>query len=412
MNIKNVFVIAYASCLIAASVSVGHADEASAAAGALRPLAKGETGRVVRPSDLRIPPEFGVVSEVYDGGSPQVAVLIQDGHGIYPTQRNAADIIEGLIAGHGLNLVLVEGLVPDTLARERRQPLAGRSRSAEQRLADGQITGEQYLYLNSDYPLALESLEDADLYQRSLAAQAEAVRARGPALEAVQAIDATVSTLKPHVYNQGLALLDAYHGQFLARVLKSDQYAGKLCEIAGALGFSLAPYRDFALFVEVKRRGEVIDYTQVGQETSRVYQELFSQRRLGQGSDFQAFRAMATRVQQRQATQLEYHRLIKRLMDKAQMRLDTYPHLSGFIDYLERHASIDYAAMLKDMEAITRAMEQAVAQEGHEQILLQVADDMDIVTKMINLELNSEELDRYLADEARFSAENIVKRLS
>ena len=107
-----------------------------------------------------IPAELGYVTETHlptATDHPAVIVHIQEAHTNQEAQQHIANILERLIADHGLKLVLVEGGEGDVGLASLRQfgPPEHRNRLADKYFQAGVISAEEYLDIVSDHPLIL-----------------------------------------------------------------------------------------------------------------------------------------------------------------------------------------------------------------------------------------------------------------
>jgi hypothetical protein len=142
----------------------------------------------VEKSGIEVPEELGTVVESWGGeeslgGKGEATVVeIEDAHGVYEAQKNAASILsllgsqENALVGGGKKglLVCVEGAVgrvntewagvyPDEGVRKE---------AAESLLSEGEITGEEYLSLvQGPGKLEIWGVEEGEVYQANLKAR-------------------------------------------------------------------------------------------------------------------------------------------------------------------------------------------------------------------------------------------------
>ncbi|MBI4396831.1 MAG: AAA family ATPase [Elusimicrobia bacterium] len=199
------------------------------ARGHIEPLALSPSERSPSPlsfeTGLPIPQSAGATTEsfwpslAFPAAASPMVIHIQDAHGVYAAQRNAARILEALAENsheHASGtasplLVAVEGAwgPVDTRWLSTFPDKNLRNRISENFLQSGQITGEEYLSVTSDEPvIQIVGVEDPDLYRANNAAKEAVQSERTRVLDYLSQLSKRVDTLKQSVYPPSLFELD------------------------------------------------------------------------------------------------------------------------------------------------------------------------------------------------------------
>ncbi len=174
------------------------------------PLKKEPLQKQIDPLNIEIPEQYGTIIETHRGSRGKLIVHIQDAHANYEGQKNVANILEALIKDYDLGLILLEGKLTDrdfTYIRER-APLEERIQKADKLLKEGVINGVNYLNIASDYPMAIQGIEDKAIYDSNRDMLWEIDNFKGIAVSYVEKLIITSNTLKPRIYNKRLLELD------------------------------------------------------------------------------------------------------------------------------------------------------------------------------------------------------------
>ena len=344
--------------------------------------------------DFALPPKLGTVKETFlqpnlDPQSERMIIQIQDAHCNYEAQKNLAAILEYLIKERKLKLVMVEGGSGDVGLSFLRtySDAATRKEVAEKYLKMGQISGEEYLDITSDYDLELYGIEDEDLYDADLNAYLMLESKRQQGLQDLAAIRQSVSALRQKIYNPDL----------LGFEQNVDRYDSKQMPLA-----------DFCLYLQGKAQGRRIDLS--GTHLASYVQSVAMEKRIDfkaaeqQRNDF--IKELATKLDEAAVKQLvEKTRAFKAgslqpvdfyqyLRDTCQGKIAmgiSYPQLASYIDYLKLGGAMDIADFMQEIAAFERKIRESLFVSDDERQLSAISEKAGLVSKFLTLDLTPEE---------------------
>ena len=212
---------------------------------------------------IRIPEEFGRVIEAYKGQSDQLIIHIQDAHVHYEAQKNLANIIEELIRKYSVHLVLVEGGNESNIYTPMRKLATPQKRLevAERQLRKGLMMGDEYLELTTDYPMAIQGIEDMELYKENIRAFSQIEQIKGEALSYLQNLKGVVEALKRNVYSPELKTL----GRMRESYEKEEMGLVAYYEYLGSLS-PVQNYPNLSRLLEASRLEKEVDFEKVDKE--------------------------------------------------------------------------------------------------------------------------------------------------
>jgi len=387
---------------------------------------------VVRPGEIKIPSEYGRITERFAGGGDKLVIHVQDAHTNYEAQKNAAGMLEDLINKYGLYLILVEGGSRDVSLNYYREqyPLEERKKMAEESLKKGEIAGEEYLNIASDYPIKLQGIEDRALYDQNMEAYLEIDKQKDNAILFTKLLSGVVSNLKNKLYNQALSELDKKRIGFKEEKVTLNEYVQYLNELAGPpsavdknwfarlwekiriflskIGLikytppakiALSLYPNYQALVNSIGLEKAIDFAVVEKERAEVI-ELLS-KRIDQAS-LNELLTKSVEFKSGKLSQGQYHNYLKDMMAKAKLDMKQYPNLEKYIRYITSYEKIDSAELFKELKAIEDMISQALAANDDQRRLLRIEKNLELLAEFMNLKLAPDDFDYYQKNEGDF----------
>jgi hypothetical protein len=193
--------------------------------------------------DPQIPEEWGSVVESRPGsaeGMP-LALLIEDAHGIYGAQKNAASILRQIESAPDRKktplLVCVEGawdrVNPEWLGALPED--AVKSRTAEILLRQGVLQGEEYLsVVLGPGRIEIQGVEDREVYLANLKSRTILEADRKKLLARLSALESRMQAVKRADYGRKLLELDAASRQFEDQKIALKDYVRYLMPLVPA----------------------------------------------------------------------------------------------------------------------------------------------------------------------------------
>jgi len=417
----------------------------SIASGAITPAASQKNVKappVVKAGEVKIPSDFGRITEKFDAGGDKLVVHMQDAHTNYEAQKNAALILDDLINKYGLYLILVEGGSRDVSLNQYREQMSleDRKKTAEESLKNGVIAGEEYLNIVSDYPMKLQGIEDRALYDENMKAFLEVDKLKQEALSYVKTISEAAANVKPKVYTKALQELDEKRIGFKEEKVTLNEYVNYLNALAkpqsaakknwfariwemiliflskiGLIKYTppsridLAAYPNYKALMSSMEIEKGIDFAEVEKERADVI-DLLS-KKLNQ-NDLSELLNKSVDFKAAKITQAQYHSYLKDIMAKSKIGMKEYPNLNKYVQYVSLYEKIDSAALFKEMKALQSAIEQALAANEEQKRLLAIAKNLELMTEFIDLELTPDDFDYFKQNEGEFNAAAWVRFLN
>jgi hypothetical protein len=344
-----------------------------------------------------IPSELGYVIATHQpassGGAP-IIVHIQEAHTNYEAQKHIVEILEQLIAQHGLKLILVEGGQGDVgLAYLRSYGPAERRRQvAEKYLKLGILSGEEYLDIASEHPLELWGVEDKPLYQKNVDAFVDAESLRASLKPALTSVREAVEALKPRLFDPSLNELEANAKAYEQRTLGLADYADVLVGLASRHGIAKDDYPQLTRFLDVRDLEQTMDRTRIQQEQGALVE------RLGDLVEEQALDRLLVKAQRMNADKAKrqaFYESLERLATTAQVSLDAYPSLAQYVRYVRHSAKIRPTVLAEEVGELAARLRTLLASSPRSRRLADLAQQLDLVEKLLALELSPEEYQRF-----------------
>lgn len=349
-----------------------------------------ETGAPKRnlPILLNIPEGAGHVVESYKSkeDDAKIVIHIQDIHTNYEAQKNSSRIIEALVKNNKLRLIMVEGgwgdvslaylrLYADT---ERRLDVA------EEYLKSGKISGEEYLDIVSDYDLALEGLEEEELYKANLETFFAIEQFRSQADKELNDIDRLVRALQKKVYSPQLLELGKAEEEYEGEKISLADYYKYIDMLAKKTKQDLGPYPDFRRFIEVTALEKEIKFPVVEKERSVLIEKL-SKKLSKQQLTVLVTKSLEFRLNK--LTPSEYHEYLVREANEVGVAISSYPNLERYVAYIDAHEAIDTTKLFEDAETLSEAIENILIKNTSQRELYNIAQSIQVMSNFLNLKL-------------------------
>ena len=344
--------------------------------------------------DFSLPSKFGTVKETFfqpnlDPQSERLIIQIQDAHCNYEAQKNLAAILEFLIKERKLKLVMVEGGSGDvglTFLRSY-SDADTRKEVAEKYLKKGQISGEEYLDITSDYDLELYGIEDEDLYDADLNAYLMLESKRQQGLQDLAAIRQCVSSLRQKLYNPQLLEFEQNSERYDSKDMPLSDFCVYLKDKAGRqhidlTGSHLASYAD-SVAMEKK-----IDFKAAEQQRNTFIKDLAT--KLDEASVKQLVEKTKA-FKEGKLQPAEYYQYLRQSSQGKIAMGISYPQLASYIDYLMLGGNFDVADFIKEIATLERKIRESLFSSPDERMLSEVSEAAGVVSKFLTLDLTPEE---------------------
>ncbi len=355
---------------------------------------------------IRIPEEIGRVIEAYQGSSDKFIVHIQDAHAHYEAQKNIANILEELIKKYSVKLILVEGGNESNIYSPMRK-LASRERRievAERQLRKGLMMGDEYLELTTDYPMAIQGIEDMELYKENIRVFSQVEQIKNEALSYLQNLHSVTETLKRNIYSPELKTLERMREDYEKEqmgLVAYYEYLGGLSPVQG--------YPNLSRLLEASRLEREIDFEKVDQERDALIDALMA-KLSKEETDALVEKSVAYR--EKQISQKDYYEHLAFLADGNDVSLETYSNLDHYIRYVGLYDGIDHVALFKEGDQFEEKIRTGLLKTEEQKELASLDKRVKILLSLVEFKLSPDEYQFYTQNRISFITKNWLSWLS
>ena len=374
----------------------------------------------VSPAQISIPEKLGFVIQSYEskpmpGSNNKLIIYIQDFHTHYEAQKNLASILEKLVKDFNLNLVLVEGgwgdvslsYLRDYGSKEKRLEVA------EKYLKNGEISGEEYLDIMSDYPIKLQGIEDENLYNEHVKTFVDVEKFQDKAKIWISNLQDITDDLKNKIYSQNLQDLDRLQKDKEGDRITLALFCQELSKIANNADIDYASLSDFNKFVELAKLEKEVDHQKI--EDERKY--LISQ--LDSSANKEELESVSDEaLNKADENQLSYYKHLDELaknklpdFNKSMWAARSYANLNTYIKYLETAGNIDLKSLTQDIQILTGRLKKSLFTNDDERKLSEISDSLKLLDNLVSLKLTPEEYEVFQSKRNAFTFNEWVEFL-
>jgi len=355
---------------------------------------------------LNIPFQYGTIKESFDAqqttqDTNRMVIHIQDAHCNYQAQKNMAQLLDYLVKGYNLKLIMVEGGSGDVSLSFLRGYADKKAREevADKYLRDGKISGEEYLDIVSDYNLELYGIEDEALYDSHMDSFRKIDSIKEEGLRFVESLSNNVKQLKPLIYSEELMLLEKKKSGYEDKTITLAEYCQYLKEMAQKKRLGLKEYPQLSAFSETARLEKEIDFKQAESQRDAFIKDLA---KLLDERGVQNLILMTQGFKAKMITAGEYYSFLKATGEQKLDLRRNYPLLNSYINYLALSKDINAGGLLKEISAIEVKIKEASFTNTDQRRLAEISKSLQILTKVLNLELTPEDYAYFQANKAKF----------
>jgi len=347
------------------------------------------------PGDLKIPGEFGTVQEVFEPKGEalnvkKTIIQIQDAHCNYEAQKNMVRILEQLIKEDNLRLILVEGGGGDVSLSFLRNygDKKKREEVADDYLRRGEISGEEYLDIVSDFDIELFGIEDEKLYDDNLNNFLQFDSMRQQAIGELESLNSIVAGLKPYLYNSELLDLEARTSGYAKKEISLVDYCGYLKETAAKKNMDLSDKQNLTCFLESAKLEKQIDLKVSESQRNEFIKALATK------LDELGVKELIANTQGFKDKKIPAVLFYTFLKDMASGKIDLardYPQLDSYISYIVLSNNLDVEEFLKEIGLIEKQISETLFVKNDQRKLYEISASLDMISKLLSLGLMPEE---------------------
>jgi hypothetical protein len=303
-------------------------------------------------------------------------------------------VLEQLIKEKNLRLIMVEGGSGDVSLSFLRDygDKKKREEVADDYLRRGEISGEEYLDMVSDFDIELFGIEDEALYDENLNNFLQFDSMRLKAVEELENLNSIVAALKPYLYNSEQLDLEAKKSGYAAKNLSLIDYCVYLKETAGKKGLDFSDKSNLACFLESAELEKQIDL-----KVSESQRNEFI-KALAKILDEQAVKELVQKTQSFKDKGISAVVFYSFLKDKAKGKIDLerdFPQLDSYIKYVVSSDNLDAQKLLKDISLAEKQISESLLVKNDQRKLYEIAESLNIISKLLNLGLMPDEFEYF-----------------
>ena len=373
-------------------------------------------------SEIEIPSEMGSIEQMHfsralkSTAASEAVILIQDAHGIPDAQKNIQKIIQYLNQTHGLQLIGVEGVQADL------DPQFFRSFPDQEKLKatlklyyeSGELTGTSAAAILLEEKTRFFGLEDWKLYEEGLDYYQQAVSGQENLRGKLKAERLKLNALKDKTYSEELRnldrLLEAFHQdetglidtlQELA-IIQRPQPESELTVLLD----EFKEINHFEIEKEVRDVAEAIKqsfvipesrYRESSKGTSRSPMKAFEDDKEDSFPENKRTR-FNTRYQEfntGRITPQAFALFLKEFAEKKSLSIHLSERLSLSIKNEKRLRDIQGTRVFSELGEYVESIKESLFRNEDERRLYQQSHKLDLIAKLVNLELTSDEWEEF-----------------
>lgn len=314
--------------------------------------------------NLEIPEDIGFIKEVNVPSNPtgKMVINIQDLHCNYEAQKNIAAILEHLISTYGLKVISVEGGSGkiDTAFYKELPDAKIKEQVADYFLREARINGTEYYAITTERDISLYGAEDPKYYDKNLEAFLKALPSREKILENIAMLENGLNILKNRIYNDKLKDLDDHVVAYDNGELDFESYVKYVSSLYPEDNFK----REFTQLPKLVESIEIKHTLDLDQAETQRKQLIEYLSKFLSRYDLEEFLRITVEFKAKTVDALTYHNTLKKLydgMEKKSKTLDKeWPQLSLYIEYLNKHESLDKYGIFDELDKIAELIKNSL----------------------------------------------------
>lgn len=341
-----------------------------------------------------IPPNLGILKESYSGSNEKKIIHIQDAHCIYNIQRNISSLLDYLEQKYGVTLIGMEGVSDkiDTSAYQSFPLKNVRSSVSDMFLKKGIITGTEYFSINSEKPVIIWGIDDAQLYQRNLTAYLSLLDSKTEAAELVDSLKGQLMILGNLLYPDSFREFEKQLNMFGVNENQDDvePYVKFLDGKAQKQGIDLTSFTHFNLYLNCLDLEKKFDTYKAQLEFEQVYAKIKSVLPADKQKEFveKDFSSKINRI-----SQLEYYEYLDKLSSSLKINLDEYSDYKNYTAYLKIIDGLHYGELIKECKRVEQAIADSMLVSDEQKECYRYFRTASILSHFFTLELSLEDIE-------------------
>jgi hypothetical protein len=252
----------------------------------------------------------------------------------------------------------------------------------------GEIAGEEYLDIVSDYDIELYGIEDQALYDAHLASFLKIDPIMKQGLSDVEMLSYIVEDLKTHIYDQSLMRLEEAKSDYEEKTISLLEYCQFLLELVYGSSLNVENYPNMVAFSETGGLEREIDFKRAKLERNELIKKLGW---LLTEGEVKEIINKSKELKMGSITSQQYYSFLK---DAAEYLIDIeseYPQLNAYIKYISTSRGIKVQDLLEEMGSLEKELEEILCTNTDQKTLSEISKSLNIIKGLLNLELTPQE---------------------
>jgi serine/threonine protein kinase/uncharacterized SAM-binding protein YcdF (DUF218 family)/SAM-dependent methyltransferase/GNAT superfamily N-acetyltransferase/predicted MPP superfamily phosphohydrolase len=349
-----------------------------------------------------IPDHIGKVKDYYKADSDRIVIHIQDAHCNYYCQMQAARIIDYLSRVYGIDVIDLEGGEGDydlgvfTSIKDR----SIRLRVSDYFVREGLINGAEFLAINSSESLRLWGVEKASLYLENLGIYRSSLKYKASVDKSIRSISHILNKLKIHVFTKELLELDTKYAQYKAGNIEFKDYLAYLMGNAKSHNIDVKAYKNIHTLSQAIGEEETIDFKATQKERDELVEKLKS---MLSRNEMEELVLKMFEFKNDKISQADFYRHLTLKAKEVGMKMEDYPELERYVDYIFLYASMDKVKTVMEMDSLEAAIRAVMCKNDTQRELDILSKNLVLMKNIFNISLTREDYRYYLDNEDSFS---------
>ncbi len=384
-------------CIASLIVACFTAQQFAYAAPGIANTSTSNIPQVIAPLQLSIPQSIAAIDEVYQADADKTIILIQDAHTNESGQMHIAQSLDVILSEHDIPYVFLEAGQGDLSLSYLRQSASLKKRQsvAKDYLKKGLLQGSEYFDLTTEQAFTLWGVENMRLYEEGLQVYADVVEARADNVVHLDQIKSTLDFLKQKIFNKRLLAYNRDRTAYQQEKMSLSEYFLKLVKTAEQMNISLSKHKDLKLWLKLYKLESNINFDQANQELAQALEIISSQdeqeaKDLDQLNTTKPFNVSNSALNPMEGYFELFQKYMHQYISKSDLKRD-YTQITKYLTYLKASSKLDAKEVLEQLNAFEHLMLQALSKNAQEITLFNLAEQLNIITKLIQLTISPEE---------------------
>lgn len=322
---------------------------------------------------IQVSDEYGQIKQRYKGTSPKTIIHIQDAHSNLDAQKNIAHIINELVSRDQAAVVGVEGAVGEVdLDTFRSFPIEqARDAVSLDYMQKGLFSAAEYARITASDNFDLFGIEDDALFTSNFRMFYQASQKREDISQVINNIENILDSLKEIVYGEQLRVFDQAAIRYETGVDSIMVFMPTLYDAIASCGIEVTDYLQLAQFYEVLKVQNRMDPNRAQQEKQQLLESI---------SAFRDIKDVTTFSEREQCLYLTNEAV------NSGIGLKQYPNFRLLTQYHTAYQSIDFSALVQEVEKVAYSARLKTAQTDDAKELVTFCKRLDVLKNVCLLE--------------------------